>query len=54
MNTNVLLWIAVGMAVWALAVVALVRFMMSAHVDEEDEDNLARFMKGAHADDDEK
>ena len=49
---NLLIWIAVGMAVWALAVVALVRFMMSAHIDEEDEDNLARFMTGAHIDDD--
>ena len=34
---NLLLWIAVGMALWALAVIALVRFMMSAHIDDDDE-----------------
>ena len=34
---NFLLWIAVGMAVWALLVIAIVRFMMGAHIDDDDE-----------------
>ena len=34
---SVLLWIAAGMALWALAVIGLVRFMMGAHIDDDDE-----------------
>jgi hypothetical protein len=34
---NFLIWIAVGMALWALAVIGLVRFMMGAHIDDDDE-----------------
>jgi hypothetical protein len=34
---SVLIWIAIGMVLWALAVIALVRFMMGAHIDDDDE-----------------
>jgi hypothetical protein len=37
MPVTVLLWIAVAMAVWALFVIAVVRFFMGAHIDDDDE-----------------
>ena len=39
MSITVLLWIAVGMAVWALFVIAIVRFFMGAHQDDDDDDD---------------
>ena len=35
---NYLIWIAIGMAVWALLVIATVCFMMGAHIDDEEDD----------------
>lgn len=35
---SVLLWIAVAMAVWALFVIAVVRFFMGAHIDDDEDD----------------
>ena len=34
---NFLIWIAIGMVLWALVVIVLVRFMMGAHIDDDDE-----------------
>ena len=36
---NILIWIAIGMAVWVLLVIGLTLFMMGAHIDDNDEDN---------------
>jgi hypothetical protein len=38
MPITVLLWIAVAMAVWALFVIAVVRFFMGAHIDDDKDD----------------
>ena len=42
MTIDIVLWILLGMVLWALSVIGIILFMMGAHIDEDDEDEIRK------------